>query len=58
MREVENFQDATGKYEMTSSYSNAWSRGDGSTFVMSNNPNFDPGFVFKDQSWKAMKKVD
>jgi hypothetical protein len=58
IREVENFQDATGKYEMTSSYSNAWSRGDGSTFVMSNNPNFDPGFVFKDQSWKAMKKVD
>ena len=58
IREVENFQDASGKYEMSSSYSNAWSRGDGTTFVMSNNPNFDPGFVFKDQSWKAMKKVD
>ncbi len=58
IREVENFRDETGTYEMTSSYSNAWSRGDGNTFIMSNNPNFDPGFVFKDQNWKAMKKVD
>lgn len=57
IREVENFKDETGTYEMSSSYNNAWSRGDGNTFIMSNNPNFDPGFVFKDQSWKAMKKV-
>ncbi len=27
IREVENYQDETGKYEMSSSYSNAWSRG-------------------------------
>jgi hypothetical protein len=58
IREVENFQDASGKYEMSSSYSNAWSRGDGNSFVMSNNPNFDPGFVFQDQQWTEMKKVD
>jgi len=58
IREVENFRDATGTYEMTSSYSHAWSRGDGTSFVMSNNPNFDPAFVFKDQAWKQMKKVD
>jgi len=58
IREVENFQDATGKYEMSSSYSNAWSRGDGNSFVMSNNSNFDPGYVFQDQSWTEMKKVD
>ena len=58
IREVENFRDETGTYEMSSSYSNAWSRSDGNTFIMSNNPNFDPGFVFKDQNWKAMKKVE
>ncbi|MGB8191913.1 MAG: hypothetical protein WCF67_08345, partial [Chitinophagaceae bacterium] len=58
IREVETFKDETGKYEMTSSYNHAWSRGDGSSFVMSNNPNFDPAFVLKDQAWKQMKKVD
>lgn len=58
IREVENFRDETGTYEMTSSYNHAWSRGDGTSFVMSNNPNFDPAFVFKDQAWKQMKKVD
>lgn len=58
IREVENFRDESGSYEMTSSYNHAWSRGDGTSFVMSNNPNFDPAFVFKDQAWKQMKKVD
>ncbi len=58
IREVENYQDETGKYELTSSYNQAWSRGDGSTFIMSNNPNFDPASVLQDQSWKEMKKVD
>jgi hypothetical protein len=58
IREVENYRDETGTYEMTSSYNSAWSRGDGNSFVMSNNPNFDPAFVFKDQNWKAMKKVE
>ena len=58
IREVENFKDASGTFEMTSSYNHAWSRGDGTSFVMSNNPNFDPAFVFKDQAWKQMKKVD
>lgn len=58
IREVENFRDEKGTYEMTSSYNHAWSRGDGTSFVMSNNPNFDPAFAFKDQAWKQMKKVD
>lgn len=58
IREVENYRDETGKYEISSSYTNAWSRGDGTSFVMSNNPNFDPAFVFQDQRWKEMKKVD
>lgn len=58
IREVENFRDEKGTYEMTSSYNHAWSRGDGTSFVMSNNPNFDPAFVLKDQAWKQMKKVD
>jgi hypothetical protein len=58
IREVENYRDETGTYEMSSSYSHAWSRGDGNSFVMSNNPNFDPQLVLKDQQWKAMKKVE
>lgn len=58
IREVENFRDETGKYEMESGYNHAWSRGDGTSFVLSDNPNFDPAFVFKDQQWKQMKKVD
>ena len=58
IREVENFRDETGKYEMVSGYNHAWSRGDGTSFVLSDNPNFDPAFVFKDQQWKQMKKVD
>ncbi|MEO7292013.1 MAG: hypothetical protein ABIW34_02840 [Ginsengibacter sp.] len=58
IRDVQNFQDQSGKYEMTSPYDHAWSRDDGRTFVMSNNPNFDPQFVFQDQSWKEMKKVN
>lgn len=58
IREVDNFKDATGTYEMSSSYSNAWSRGDGNSFIMSNNSNFNPQAVFKDQNWQEMKKVD
>ena len=58
IREVENFRDETGKYEMVSGYNHAWSRGDGTSFVLSDNPDFDPAFVFKDQQWKQMKKVD
>jgi hypothetical protein len=55
---VENYRDETGKIEMSSGYSHAWSRSDGSSFIMSNNPNFDPSLVFQDQQWKEMKKVD
>jgi hypothetical protein len=58
IREVENYQDASGKYELSSSYDHAWSRSDGTSFVMSNNPNFDPAFVFQDQQWKEMKRVE
>lgn len=58
IREVENYRDETGKYEMTSGYDHAWSRGDGTTFMLSNNPNFDPSSVFQDQNWKEMKKVN
>ncbi|GAA0877227.1 hypothetical protein GCM10009119_01950 [Algoriphagus jejuensis] len=58
IKEVENFQDETGTYEMSSGYNHAWSRGDGSSFLMTDSPNFDPSSVFQDQSWKEMKRVD
>lgn len=58
IREVENYQDASGKVELTSAYDHAWSRGDGSSYIMSNNPNFDPAAALQDQNWKQMKKVD
>lgn len=57
IREVENFRDETGKYEMTAGYNHVWSRNDGSSFVLSDNPNFNPASVFQDQNWKQMKKV-
>lgn len=59
IREVENYQDAStgNKYEMTSGYNHAWSRGDGTSFVLSNSPNFNPASVFQDQNWKEMRKV-
>ncbi len=57
IREVDNYSDATGKVELSSGYNHAWSRGDGSSFIMSDNPNFDPSAVFQDQQWKEMKKV-
>ncbi|MEO7800556.1 MAG: hypothetical protein ABIR81_01075 [Ginsengibacter sp.] len=58
IREVENYRDETGKIELSSGYDHAWSRSDGSSFIMSNSPSFDPSSVFVDQSWKEMKKVD
>ena len=59
IREVENYQDAStgNKFEMSSGYNHAWSRGDGTNFVMSNSPNFNPASVFQDQNWKEMRKV-
>ncbi len=58
IREVENYRDETGKVELSSGYNHAWSRSDGSSFIMSDNPNFDPSSVFSDQRWKEMKKVE
>jgi hypothetical protein len=57
IREVEHYQDETGKVELASGYDHAWSR-NGQSFILSNNPNFDPAFVLKDNNWKEMKKVD
>lgn len=58
IREVENYRDETGKIELSSGYDHAWSRSDGSSFIMSNNSSFDPSSVFVDQRWKEMKKVE
>jgi len=57
IREVETYRDETGRIELNSGYNHAWSRSDGGSFIMSNNPNFDPSSVFQDQRWKEMKKV-
>jgi len=58
IREVENYQDATGKIELSSGYNHAWSRGDGTNFILSNDPNFNPSSTFQDQSWTEMKPVE
>jgi hypothetical protein len=57
LRGVENWTDADGnKVELTSGYSNAWSKSDGS-YIMSNNPAFDPNVELGDiQSWERMKQ--
>ncbi len=58
IREVETYRDATGTIELGSGYNHAWSRSDGSSFIMSDNPNFDPSSVYQDQRWQEMKKVE
>lgn len=58
IRGVENYRDATGTVELSSGYNHAWSRGDGSSFIMTDNSNFDPSSVFRDQQWQEMRKVD
>lgn len=58
IREVEIYQDATGKIELSSGYNHAWSRGDGTSFILSNDPNFDPSSTFQDQRWTEMKQVE
>ena len=55
IREVETWRDANGPVELSSGYSQAWSRGDGS-YILSNKPAFDPGSVFQDQRWTEMKR--
>ncbi len=58
IREVETYRDETGKIELSAGYNHAWSRSDGTSYIMSNSPNFDPSSVFQDQRWQEMKKVD
>jgi hypothetical protein len=57
IRGVDSWSDADGnKVELTSGYSNAWSKGDGS-YIMSNNPAFDPNVELGGtQSWGRMKQ--
>lgn len=57
LRGVENYSDESGnKVELTSGYNHAWSRGDGS-YVMSNNPAFDPNVEIQGtQSWSRLNK--
>lgn len=53
IREVQTYQDGSGKVELSSGYDQAWSRGDG-TYILSNSPSFDPSSVFQDQNWQEM----
>ncbi|MEP7363183.1 MAG: hypothetical protein ABI972_08005 [Acidobacteriota bacterium] len=55
IREVETWKDASGSVELSSGYSQAWSRGDGS-YVLSNKAGFDPSSAFQDQAWKPMQR--
>jgi hypothetical protein len=42
------------KVELSSGYSNAWSKGDGS-YLLSNNPAFDPNVAFN-ENWSRLKQ--
>lgn len=57
IREVETWQGGNGAVELSSGYDQAWSRGDG-TYILSNQPGFDPAAVFQDQNWSEMKRQD
>jgi hypothetical protein len=58
IREVENYRDEAGTFEMSSAYNHAWSRGDGRSFIMTDDPNLDPSSVLLDSNWKRMQRVD
>jgi hypothetical protein len=57
LRGVENYTDESGnKVELTSGYSNAWSKGDG-TYLLSTSSSFDPNVELGDtQSWNRLNK--
>jgi hypothetical protein len=57
LRGVDSWTDGDGnKVELTSGYSNAWSKSDGS-YILSNNPAFDPNVELGGtQSWGRMKQ--
>jgi hypothetical protein len=55
LRGVDSWTDDSGnKVELTSGYSNAWSKSDGS-YLLSNNPAFDPSVAFN-EDWKRLNK--
>jgi hypothetical protein len=56
IREVETWKDSSGTVELSSGYSQAWSRGDGS-YILSNSPTFDPSSALQDQRWQEMKRT-
>lgn len=58
IREVEHYTDETGTIELSSGYNHAWSRSDGTSFILTNSPNLDPSSVFQDQRWKEMRKKE
>lgn len=57
LRGVDSWTDDDGnKVELTSGYSNAWSRSDGS-YILSNNPAFDPNVeVHGTQTWNRLRQ--
>jgi hypothetical protein len=57
IREVETWQSSNGAVELSSGYDQAWSRGDG-TYILSNEPGFDPSTAFQDQNWTEMQRRD
>ncbi len=55
LRGVDSWTDDSGnKVELSSGFSNAWSKGDGS-YILSDNPAFDPNVTFN-ESWNRLKK--
>lgn len=57
IREVETWQGADGRVELSSGYEQAWSRGDG-TYILSHSPSFDPRREFLDQGWEALQRAE
>jgi hypothetical protein len=55
LRGVETWREAGGeRVELSAGYNEAWSHPNG-TYILSNDPNFDPSVVFQDD-WRRMSK--
>lgn len=58
IREVDTWKDSSGdNVDLNSGYKYGWSKPDGS-YILTDDPNFDPSIKYGSSSWEKMRKVE
>jgi hypothetical protein len=58
IREVDTWKDSSGdNVDLNSGYKYGWSKPDGS-YILTDNPDFDPSIKYGSSSWEKMRKVE